>query len=424
MKLRCVIYAPVDTYSGYGSRSRDLVKSIIDLKSEEWDIKILPCPWGDTPQHFIENNVEWSFLDEMLIEQLNYQPDIWIMITVPHEYQRVGKYNIGINAGIETTICDASWINGCNLMDLILVSSNHSKTVFESTSFGEINPQTKQHIRDIKLTKPVEVLFEGVNLDIFNADSNKTDITLKLNEIPENFCYLFVGHWLQGDLGEDRKNVGLLIKSFLETFKNKKVKPALILKTSGANTSYMDRENILKKIYQIKKSTNSKDLPNIYLFHGDISDMEMNELYKHNKVKAMVSLTKGEGFGRPLLEFSLSKKPIICSSWSGQLDFLNSEFVQLLPGALTNVHPSASNNMLLKEAKWFTPSLSHIGLSLKNTFENYKNYLESAKRQAFYSKDNFSFEKMTNLLGELLNKHLPDFPKPIKLKLPALEKMK
>ena len=37
-KNNCVIYAPVDTLSGYGSRARDTVKSIIELKKDEWDI--------------------------------------------------------------------------------------------------------------------------------------------------------------------------------------------------------------------------------------------------------------------------------------------------------------------------------------------------------------------------------------------------
>ena len=50
---------------------------------------------------------------------------------------------------------------------------------------------------------------------------------MDLPEIKESFCFLFVGHWMQGAFGHDRKNVGLLVKSFLETFKNKQKQPAL-----------------------------------------------------------------------------------------------------------------------------------------------------------------------------------------------------
>ena len=179
-----------------------------------------------------------------------------------------------------------------------------------------------------------------------------------MSTIPESFAYLFVGHWMEGDLGEDRKNVGLLVKSFYETFKNKTNKPALILKTSQVGSSYLDREEILKKIKMIRKTVNSNNLPNIYLLHGEFTDEEMNSLYNHNKIKAMVSLTKGEGFGRPLLEFTLVKKPLICSGWSGQIDFLDSQFTNLIGGQLTPVHPSTKNQFLLPESKWFTPDFS------------------------------------------------------------------
>ena len=424
MKLKCVIYAPVDTYSGYGSRSRDLVKALIESKPD-WDVRILPCNWGNTSQGFIEDfKTEWGFLSNKLLPQLQYQPDIWIMVTVPNEFQKIGKYNIGITAGIETTICDPTWIEGCNRMDLVLVSSNHAKKTFIETSF-EKQDQNKQKIGEVKIEKPIDVLFEGVNLEKYKSETIEGSLTKELNNINEKFCYLFVGSWLQGILGEDRKNVGLLAKSFYETFKNKKDKPALILKTQGSNCSYTDKELILKKLDQIKDTINSKDLPNIYLLHGEFSDEEMNELYNHTKVKAMVSLTKGEGFGRPLLEFSLTKKPIICSGWSGVLDFLNQEFTLLIPGTLTNVHSSSVvDKMLLAESKWFSPSYVHIGAALKEVYEKYNTHLEKAKRQAFYAKSNFSFDKMKEKLGNLLDTYLPEFPKPIILKLPQLDKIK
>ena len=142
-----------------------------------------------------------------------------------------------------------------------------------------------------------------------------------INSIPEDFAFLSVGHWMQGSLGEDRKNIGVTLKSFYDTFKNKRKQPALILKTSSVNSSYMDRREIMHRINLIKNMSNGK-LPNVYLLHGSFTNSEMNELYNHPKVKAMVSHTKGEGFGRPLLEFSLTNKPIICSGWSGQMDFL------------------------------------------------------------------------------------------------------
>jgi glycosyltransferase involved in cell wall biosynthesis len=429
-KLVCIVSCPIDTVSGYGARSRDFVKSLIKLKGEEWDIQLLSQRWGQTPFGALNTGHESDTdLKSRIIGTLTMnvprQPDVWIQITVPNEFQPIGKFNIGMTAGIETTLCDASWIEGLNRMDLNIVSSEHSKKVFHSSAFEKKN-QMGQTVEKIELKKPLEVLFEGADLNkYFKSDELKDfDIYDDISTIKEDFCYLFVGHWLQGDFNEDRKNVGYMIKAFLEVFKNKKSKPALILKTSQGAASILDRDRILRKIESIRKTVSGKDIPNVYFIHGDLEDEDINCMYNHPKVKAMVSLTKGEGFGRPLLEFSIVGKPIIASGWSGHLDFLNPEFSGLVGGTLQNVHPSAhAPNMLLTEAQWFKPDDNQVGHAFVDIYENYKDYAEKAKRLAYKNKQNFSFEKMTEVLGELLTKYVPDFPKQVELKLPKLKKV-
>jgi glycosyltransferase involved in cell wall biosynthesis len=418
-----VISSCFDTYSGYGARSRDLIKAIVE--TDRYNVKLLSQRWGATPFGFCKDNPEWKFLLDLLLpqNQLTQKPDIWAQVTIPSEFQPVGKYNIGFTAGIETTLCAGDWIEGLNRMDLNIVSSEHSKKVFNDSKFEKRNSKTNTLEGSVELNKPVEVLFEGVNTDIYKIIESHKIKNINLDSIKEKFAYLFVGHWMQGDLGEDRKNVGLLVKAFFETFKNKTNKPALILKTSQMGSSYVDREEILKKINKIRKTVNSNNLPNVYLLHGEFTDEEMNELYNHSKVKAMISLTKGEGYGRPLLEFTLTKKPLITTGWSGQMDFLNPEFVPLIKGQLTNVHPSAANQWLLTESQWFSPEPSQVGFYLKDVFENYKKYSENAKRQAFKSKVEFSWDKMADKVDELLTKYVPEFPKEVELKLPQLKKI-
>ena len=427
MKPLFIISCPIDTYSGYGARSRDLVKSIIELN--KYDVKILPQRWGDCPWGFINENPEWEFLNKHFLKTqgLPKQPEIWAQLTVPNEFQSVGKYNIGFTAGIETTICAPEWIEGINRMDVTFVSSEHSAEVFRNSNFEQRDQNTNQVVRSIKIEKPVEVLFEGADLtkyfEMEDQDLPDNDLVNTLDEIKESFAYLFVGHWVAGDFGEDRKNVSLLIKAFFETFKNKSKKPSLILKTSGAGSSYVDRELIIQKIQQIKSSVESNDLPNVYLLHGEFTDDEMNHLYNHPKVKAMVNLTKGEGFGRPLLEFSLVKKPIIASNWSGHMDFLDPEFVCAVNGELKNVHPSAANQFLLPESQWFSPDHGQVGYYLKDVFENYKKYTVNAKRQSHKSRTSFSFEEMKNKVEEYLDKYVPEFPKEVQITLPKLKKI-
>jgi glycosyltransferase involved in cell wall biosynthesis len=415
--------------SGYGARSRDIVKAL--LKYDKYDIKILSQRWGNTAHNALDLN-NWE--DKQLLDliwkepQLPHQPDVWIQVTVPNEFQTVGKFNIGITAGIETTVCDPSWIEGLNRMNLNLVSSNHAKTVFETSKFEKRNQQTNQVEGVIELNAPIEVLFEGVDLNKYNFVSTeelKGDLVESLDEIKEDFNFLFVGHWLQGQIGEDRKNVGYMIKAFLETFKNKghslRQPPGLILKTSQVTNSIMDREEVLKKIDAIRQTVKG-NLPNIYLLHGDLEDKDINDLYNHPKVKAMVSLTKGEGFGRPLLEFSLSKKPIIASNWSGHKDFLHSDYNILVNGLLTKVHQSAqSQNMILAESKWFTPNDAEVAKAFKNVYSGYKKYSSLAKRQAHYAKTNFTFDKMAEILDNILESKIV---KKVSLILPKLNKIK
>ena len=412
-KTSVIVSCPIDTYSGYGARSRDFVKALLAL--EKYNVKILSQRWGNTRFGYLDDHKETE-LKTLIIPKIDSQPDVWIQITVPNEFQKVGKYNIGVTAGIETTICDASWIEGCNRMNLVLTSSNHSKKVFEETTFSQTDKNTKQVVKEIKLSTPVEVLFEG-------ADTSKyfpTKSSIDLSSIKESFCFLFVGHWLPGTLGQDRKNVGYMIKSFLETFKNKKDAPALVLKVSYGNSSIMDRERLLANIHNIKATVKGK-LPKIYIVHGDLTDQEMNSLYNHPKIKAMVSLTKGEGFGRPLLEFSLVNKPIIASGWSGQIDFLNRDMALLVGGTLTQVDKSAVvKNVILPEGTWFTPDDAQVGSAYKAVVKNYKKIILLAKKQGHINRTKFSFDAMKELLGEKLNKYLPDFPKQVQLSLPKL----
>ena len=419
MKPSFVISCPIDTYSGYGARSRDLVKAIIE--TNKYDVKILPQRWGNTSWGFIEDHLEWNFLKEFILTtpQLPSQPEIWAQITIPNEFQPVGKYNIGITAGMETSVVKGEWIEGCNRMNLVMTSSEFAKKTFESMDY-EIKNQQGQTQGRLKLTTPVEVLFEGANTNIYKVIDTPCSLDI---QIKEDFAYLFVGHWMQGEFGEDRKNVGLLIKAFYETFKNKSKKPALILKASGGVSSYMDRDELLKKIEIIKKTVVANSLPNIYLLHGEFTDEEMNELYNHSKVKAMVSLTKGEGFGRPLLEFSLVKKPIMTTNWSAHTEFLSSEFTTLMNGELKNLHPSVLNDWFVKEAQWFNVNPVEVNHYLKDIFENYKKYQNNANRQAYKSKTEFSWDKMKEKLDTVLTSRIPEFPKEIQLKLPNLKKI-
>jgi glycosyltransferase involved in cell wall biosynthesis len=414
-KPLAVVSCPLDTYSGYGARARDFVKALIAL--DKYEVKTLSQRWGNTRYGYLEDHNE-DELASTIIPNVGKKPNIWIQCTVPNEFQPVGEYNIGLTAGMETTLVHQSWIEGCNKMDLILTSSDHSKKVFTEVKYDIKDNRTQKVVKQIQLEKPLEVLKEGADLNKYFANSTTN---FDLSSIKESFCYLLVGHWMQGDLGQDRKNVGYTIKSFLETFENKKNQPALILKTQTVGSSILDKDRVLKKIDQIR-STVKGTLPNIYLITGDLTDTQINDLYNNPKVKVMVSHTKGEGFGRPLLEFSLSGKPIIASGWSGQVDFLDNKRAVLIGGKLTNVHKSAAvKDMILEQAQWFTPDDVQVGKAYIETWKKYKNYQIPAKQLKNNNIKEFSFESMVEQLKSFDDKYIPKFAVQVELDMPSLE---
>ncbi len=399
MKPTLIFQAPVATRSGYGDHARDLLHSLYKL--DRFDIKVISTRWGATPMDALNYDNDFhKWIVDNIIPGIQQKPDIYIQVTVPNEFQPLGFYNIGITAAIETTACPLDWIHGCNRMDLIIVPSEHSKKSLVDTVYNEQDNRTKQLIAQHRIQKPVEILFEGFDERAFGTD--EVAIISELDEIKEDFVFLFVGHWLQGDLGEDRKNVGMMIKTFAMAFKDEKTKPALVLKTSSAGFSILDRESMIKKI----KNALGKDYGkvSVYLLHGDMADYQLNGLYEHPKVKAMLNFTKGEGFGRPLLEFSLTGKPVIVSGWSGHLDFLK-EGAVLLEGDLKPVHESAANQFLLKEAQWFNVNISKALSVIKDVFKNYDKYKVASFQLGKQNKQNFSLSKMTKLFDGILNQY-------------------
>ena len=373
-----------------------------------------------------EDDPNDKIIIDRLMEQpnLDRQPDMHIHIVIPNEFQPVAKYNIGITAGLEMTACPPKWLEGMNRMNMNIVPSTFVKTMMEEIVFDITDDKTQQKKGELKNQKPIEVLFEGTDTNIFKKTNEfSKELVDEMKGVEESFNFLYVGHWLQGGMGKHRKDTGMLVKVFLETFKNMKKKPALIMKTSGAGFSILDREDILNKVKSIKDSIDG-DTPNVYVLHGDFTDDEMNGLYNHPKVKAHVTFTHGEGFGRPLLEASISQKPVIAPNWSGHLDFLNSKLAVLLGGELQQVEKGAvPDDMLVEGSQWYTVNYQQASMAMKELYKNYRKYTLNAKKLGAVNKSKFSLDAMTKELGKILDKYVPEFPKEVKLELPKLKKV-
>ncbi|MCK9430943.1 MAG: hypothetical protein M0R17_13285 [Candidatus Omnitrophica bacterium] len=426
MKITTLIEAPVLSNSGYGAHSRDIAYSIIK-QYPDWNIIIAPTQWGGCSSIDFENEQIKTIKEHLIQNPLEKQPDVFIQVTIPGLFNPIGRYNIGITAGIETTLCHYEWLEGCNKMDLIIVPSTFAKNVFMNSSAERKDTRTNQTIEVIKAYKPIEVIFEGIDTNVYKKTKDIVNVDLKkqMDSIPEDFVFLYLGHWLSGDLFHDRKDTGGLIKSFLETFAGKENKPSLLLKTNGASPSNIDKTEILKKIELIKKLVNKEDLPNIYLLHGQFTDDEINQIYNHDKIKSLVSYTHGEGYSRPFAEFGSIGKLLIVPNWSGHLDFVTTEGSVLLDGTIRQVHPSVVwEKIIIPESGWFYVDYEKASKRLMGVFENYGLYLEKSRKQRNNILNNYTLEHMDIKLKEVLDKYIPKFNIEIpKLNLPKLKKV-
>ena len=420
MKPTLVFQGPIFTRSGYGDHCRDLMKSL--RKMDKYDIKIIPLRWGSTPQNQVDGESEFGrWMLERVITEVGEKPALFIQVSVANEFEPKGHYSIGITAGVETTICPKDFIDGSNKMDLIIVPSHFTKQNIGGTVYQQKDNATDQIVGEIKVTKPIEVLFEGVDTEIFSKGSGK-DV---LENVKEDFNFIIVGHWLKGDLGQDRKDIGMAIKTFATVFQYmpKDKRPGLIVKTSHAGFSVIDREGTREKLEGVLKTFGDK-CPSIYLLHGDMEETDMSNLYHHPKVKAMISFTKGEGYGRPMAEFTLTGKPIIASGWSGQMDFLPPDNAVLLEGNLTPVHESAADQFCMKEAQWFTANYSNAANKIYDVYKNYNTYLQKSAGLKENTLKNFTLDKMNEKFEQILNTYVKEQPKLVPFNMPTVNSTK
>lgn len=423
----CVLQSPIWTRSGYGDWSLCIAKSL--LRYNKFDLLLASTAWGSCSKRNIDSNDPemTELLHKILRQGLTKQPEVFIQVTIPNEFMAPAKYNIGMTAGIETTTPRPEWIEGINRMNLNIVTSTHSKDIFTNAIYNKKLPDGKEE--ELKVEKPIEILFWGADTKIYHKSDEKIDaLELEMARIKEEWCFLFVGQWTAGNMQADRKAIGWLLKTFYETFKDVDNPPALILKTSGAQLCVMDKYECLNKIHEVRSMVQTEfidsRLPNVYLLHGELSDTEMNALYNHSKVKAHVSFTHGEGFGHPLLLATLSGKPVITPNWSGHLDFLNPEYSTFFKGKLNPIPDPAVNEWFVKNSQWFDVDYKEAQILMKSLYNNYdETLLDKYEKLRIENTEKFSINEMDRVFHGFLDKYIPEFSVETPLKLPRLKRI-
>lgn len=347
--LRVVLSAPVFTESGYGVHSRQVASWLLEKhRAKKIELVIHAVPWGNTPW-LLDGSLYDGFIGEM--QRLTVQKegvfDVSIQLKLPNEWDdKMATVNIGVTAAVETDRCNPEWLIACNRMTHVVVPSDHIKKTLEASG---------------KLTVPLSVIPESFPKAFLSDNvegrgkANSEELRATLDSLPTGFNFLVFGQ-LTGDARDDRKNTHMTIKLLSEVFANDS-DVGIIVKTNMGRNTVIDRElttNVLRQsLAATRKGTNN--VP-VYLLHGSMNEDEVRSLLTHEKTRAMVSLTRGEGWGLPMLEAAACGLPVIATDWSGHLDFMNMGKFLRVNYDLRPIPPSRVDNAIfMKGSQWAEP---------------------------------------------------------------------
>lgn len=402
MKKKILVTGPALTTSGYGEQSRFALRA---LRSREdlFDVYLSPTSWGQCGW-IHEDNEERAWLDSLVGKTVQYnqmsngqpQYDMSLQITIPNEWKKLAPINVGYTAGIESNKISPHWINPSNQMDKIVVVSNFAKKGFENGVYTATDNKTGQQFPNYKVTTPIEV----VNYSIRKSDTVELDLP-----ITTDFNFLVVAQ------AGPRKNFANTVKWFVEEFKNDE-NVGLICKTHLAGASQIDREAITNNLEQILSAHKDRKCK-VYLLHGDMSEGELASLYTHPKVKALVSLSHGEGFGLPLFEAAGHGLPVITTEWSGHTDFMycpNKEgkvkpHFARVDFTLQQVQPEAVwQGVIEKDTMWAFPIGTSAKGQMRAVYKDHDRYRGQAKRLAAHIEKEFETNKIyEQFVNKLVN---------------------
>jgi hypothetical protein len=407
MNKKVLVKGPGLSLSGYGEQIRFALRSL--KEREDLDLYFLDIPWGKTGQFYSDREErEWlNFLIQKTrdhVRATNNNPgfDVSVQVTIPNEFEKIATFNVGYTAGIETTKISAQWVSKCNEMDLIVVPSFHSKGVMEKTSYTGRYEKTGEEVQ-VRVKTPVEVC-------AFPA-LQKTPKHLELN-LSTDWNFLAVAQW------GPRKNLQVTIVNFIKEFKDDNV--GLILKVNTSKNSTMDKiitEQRLQTVLNSVKERGQDYKCKVHLLHGNLTDEEMRGLYRHPKVKAVVSTSHGEGFGLPLFEAAIEELPVIAPAWSAHVDFLyapkkikgnkikNKPHFTKIDYALEYVQKEVVwKDVIVADSQWAYAKDHSIRDSMREVFKNYGPKLSDAKKLSKVILENFNQEKQFEFFISLVAK--------------------
>lgn len=376
---KVVFKAPVLTQSGYGVHARCVAKWLLSRK--DFDVKFILTPWGDTPFILNTDDVLIHTILQNSIPEPNEKFDISFQLLLPNEWNTsLANYNVGMSACVETDKCNPEWITCCNKMNAVVVPSQHIVNTLKNTG---------------NITVPLHVIPESYISEVVSSQPSNL-------ELDTNFNFLVLGQMTSMNSQLDRKNVHNTVKLLLETFKDDK-DVGIVLKTNAGHNSKLDKQIILNYVKSFVKDIRKDSLyPKIHVIHGPMSNSDIASLYKHPKIKALVSLTKGEGFGLPLLEAAVSGLPVIATGWSAHTEFLNlGKYIDVSYTLSDIPKQRIDNKIFVAGSKWAIPTEGNAKFRITKFREKPEVPTQWAKELSVILKEKYSHKSICELYNKV-----------------------
>lgn len=360
---RVLFKAPALTYSGYGVHSRQVARYLVGLADAgKIDLYIELVRWGNTPWELRNGGFgglagrinKYYFRHAMNVQEgREVKYDVTVQLVLPNEWEpRTGAFNVGMSAVVEGTKCNPLWVDACNAMNMVIVPSQHALGVLKSS--GEL--QTPTHV------------IPEAYFDALVQDPKPVDWGFKTG-----FNFLTVAQLTSPHPVLDRKNTVSTISHLCDVFRNDP-DVGVVVKTNSGRGTKIDRKVTIDRFKSLVDSARRGEYPRVYLIHGDMDDSEVAALYRDPTMRAFVSLTRGEGFGLPILEAAVAGLPVIATDWSGHMDFMSKgRFIpvgydlDVIPDQKVdrNKPEHRDRDIWVQGARWAAPIEGHVKRALK-----------------------------------------------------------
>jgi glycosyltransferase involved in cell wall biosynthesis len=285
--------APLLDRSGYASEAREFV---LGLSALGLPIRALPVPWG-TCRRVLDADARDRL--RRLMRASGEAPSVHVHHHFPPQWRirhRAAR-QIG-RTTFETDRIPSAWVRMCNVMDEVWTTGRFTVETFAASG-----------VRREKLV----AIPEPIRMADYDPATPPLDVRDR-----RGFVFLSVFDW------SARKGWDLLLHAFTAEFDRDHDDVILLLHVhSSYGAPAREIREIVDHFLRRRLGRSARQAPPIRVTTRALAPGDLRRLYA--AADCFVLPTRGEGWGRPLMEAMAMRRPTIATRWSGQLEYMTDQ---------------------------------------------------------------------------------------------------